>query len=516
MTKKIKGLWKVLFGRTTIFIVLLFIQIAAILAGFAVLGTRIIIANNIVGVFSIVLIVYLLNVPLNSSFRLMWVILITAVPILGVPFFIYTKLQPRTRHIARRIEEQIQEQREFLTPERDTVNRIIDDIGTEFGVFKYLYEEGHYPVYDNSGVKYFPFGEDKFQELIAQLKKAEKFIFMEYFIIDKGEVWSEILNVLREKARQGVEVRLLYDGTNTMIRLPKKYPKVLQSYGIQCKVFSPMVPVITTHQNNRDHRKIVVIDGHTGFTGGINLADEYSNRKQRFGVWKDTAVMIQGKAVNNLTLMFLQMWNIDTKGEKNYSRYMFRGATPETSVKFGGYIAPYGDSPLDTEEVGKRVYLDIINRSTKYVHIMTPYLIIDEEMTNALIFAAERGIDVKLILPHIPDKKYAYCLARSHYKELISGGVEIYEYTPGFVHAKNFVSDDMKAVVGTINMDFRSLFLHFECATYIMGNPVVREIEDDFRNTLKSCEMITLENCKETGIIVKLVGWVLRLVGPLM
>ena len=226
--------------------------------------------------------------------------------------------------------------------------------------------------------------------------------------------------------------------------------------------------------------------------------------------------MVKGKAVNSFTLMFLQMWNIDDKVKEDYDRYMFKGAEEEDSVTYGGYIVPYGDSPLDHEEVGKKVYLDILNRATEYVHIMTPYLILDEEMTNALIFAAERGIDVKIIMPHIPDKMYAYFLARTHYEELIKGGVKIYEYTPGFVHAKNFISDDEKAVVGTINLDFRSLYLHFECATYIWDNPIVGDIEEDFQNTLNDCQRITLKNCKDYNIIGKICGRALRLIAPLM
>ena len=516
MREKIKGLWKVLFGRTTIFILLILIQLTVIFGGFELLGTNAIIANNIIGIIAVVILIYLINVRSNSSFKLMWIILIVATPMIGVTFFIYTRMQPGTKHINNRIEMQIDEQRNLLLPDKDTVDRLDADSGNEFGIFKYLYEEGHYPVYDDCGVEYFPFGEDKFDELIKQLQHASNFIFLEYFIIASGEMWDTILGILREKAREGVEVRLLYDGTNTLINLPKNYPQKMKSYGIQCKVFSPMRPVITTHQNNRDHRKIVVIDGHTAFTGGVNLADEYINRKERFGVWKDTAVMVKGKAVNSFTLMFLQMWNIDDKVKEDYDRYMFKGAEEEDSVTYGGYIVPYGDSPLDHEEVGKKVYLDILNRATEYVHIMTPYLILDEEMTNALIFAAERGIDVKIIMPHIPDKMYAYFLARTHYEELIKGGVKIYEYTPGFVHAKNFISDDEKAVVGTINLDFRSLYLNFECATYIWDNPIVGDIEEDFQNTLNDCQRITLKNCKDYNIIGKICGRALRLIAPLM
>ena len=524
MREKIRGLWKVLFGRTTIFVFLILLQLAVFVGGIGFLGSKeILVANYAVGVFAIIVLIYLINNRLNSSFKLMWIILIVATPLIGVPFFIYTRIQPGTRHIARRIDEQIGEQRQWLLPEKDTVDRLAVDAGNDYGLFKYMFEEAHYPVYDGCGIEYYPFGQDKYEALLRELKTARRFIFMEYFIIDKGEMWDAVLKILQEKVKEGVEVRVLYDGTNTMLRLPKGYPKVLESMGIQCRVFSPMKPVITTHQNFRDHRKIVVIDGHTAFTGGVNLADEYINKKERFGVWKDTALMVKGKAANSFTLMFLQMWNVNSSSPEPYSVYMYRSDPAEDiagasddNASYGGYIVPYGDNPLDDEEVGKKVYMDILNRASKYVHIMTPYLIIDEEMTNSLIFAAQRGIDVKIIMPFIPDKRYANALAKTHYVELIRGGVKIYEYLPGFVHAKSFVSDDEKAVVGTINMDFRSMFLHFECAAYIWHNPVVQDVEADFEKTLLDCQRITLRHCKETPLLTKVCGSALRLIAPLM
>ena len=248
----------------------------------------------------------------------------------------------------------------------------------------------------------------------------------------------------------------------------------------------------------------------------MNLADEYINRKNRFGHWKDTAIMVKGEAVNSFTLMFLQMWNITESRPEDYQRYLRKDPYIEPGMRCGGYIVPYGDSPFDGEEVGEKVYLDILNRAKDYVHIMTPYLILDEELINDITFAAQRGVEVKLLLPHIPDKKYAYLLARTYYEELISQGVEIYEYIPGFIHAKVFTSDDEKAVVGTINLDFRSLYLHFECAAYIWKNPVVADIEEDFQNTLKRCRRITLKDCRDYNIFCKLAGRVLRLIAPLM
>lgn len=514
--KKLRGLWKIIFGRTAIMVVLLLVQALLLFGGFAILGKHIIVFNSLLGVLGVIILIYIINARQNSSFKLMWIIFILAVPVVGVVFFVFTKLQLGTRHIASRINEILDEEALFLRPARDAVNKVFVASKQEFGLFKYIYEKGHYPVYDNASVKYFPLGEDKFKEMLYQLEKAQDFIFLEYFIVERGYMWDSVLEILTRKAREGVEVRFIYDGTNTLSLLPKNYPERMEARGIKCKVFSPMTPFLSTHQNNRDHRKILVIDGHTAFTGGVNLADEYINRRERFGHWKDTAIMVKGEAVNSFTLMFLQMWNIGEKKKENFGRYMYNNGYIEAGMRNGGYIAPYGDSPFDNEELGKKVYLDILNRADDYVHIMTPYLILDEEMIDALTYAAQRGVDVKLILPHIPDKKYAYWLARTHYHELISEGVEIYEYIPGFVHAKVFVSDDEKAVVGSINLDYRSLFLHFECAAYIWKNPVVADIETDFQNTLKQCMKMSLKDCKEYNIICRILGQVMRLIAPLM
>ncbi len=517
--RRIRGLWKIIFGRTAMVVGLLVIQLIVLFGGFVILNKQVWMLSYVMGFVSVLVFMYLLNAKQNSSFKLMWIIFIMAVPVVGVAFYIYTHIQPSSRYISRRMNELMEQESVFLKPRSSTIDDITMSSKWESGLFKYIHEKGNYPVYDNASVKYFPLGEDKFKEMVYQLERAKDFIFLEYFIVERGYMWDTILEILTRKVREGVEVRFMYDGTCTLSLLPKNYPQKMKNRGIKCKEFSPMVPFISTHQNNRDHRKILVIDGHTAFTGGVNLADEYINRKQRFGHWKDTAIMVKGDAVNSFTLMFLQMWNV-TENERvreNYGRYLrFAEPVSDPTMKNGGYIAPYGDSPFDDEEVGKKVYLDILNKARDYVHIMTPYLILDEEMRNALTFAAQRGVEVKMILPHIPDKKYAYWLARSHYMELIEEGVEIYEYTPGFIHAKSFVSDDDVAVVGTINLDFRSLYLHFECAAYIWKNPVIEDIENDFKNTLKMSQKITEEDCEKYPIKYKILGAALRLVAPLM
>ena len=515
--KKLKGLWKIIFGRTAIPVFLMVIQAVILFGGFAVLDNKILIVNYGVGILAVIILMYVLNARQNSSYKMMWIILILVVPVIGVSFYIYTRLQPGTRFIAGRVGELLEEEQPFLKTGEATEKALQCEPKIDTGLFRYLYEYGKYPTYCDASVKYFPLGEDKFNEMIYQLERAEDFIFLEYFIVERGYMWDKVLKILAKKAREGVEVRFMYDGTCTLSLLPKNYPQRMEKLGIKCKVFSPMMPFLTTHQNNRDHRKILIIDGHTAFTGGINLADEYINRKKRFGHWKDTAIMVKGEAVNSFTLMFLQMWNITERTRENYGRYMFSGSMPcNSTMRNGGYIAPYGDSPFDDEEVGEKVYIDILNKARDYVHIMTPYLILDEEMLNTIVFAEQRGVDVKIILPHIPDKKYAYWLARTHYKELIEEGVEIYEYTPGFVHAKVFTSDDEKAVVGTINLDYRSLYLHFECAAYIWRNPVIQDIEEDYQNTLARCHKITLQDCREYSFIGKVCGRVLKLIAPLM
>ena len=336
---------------------------------------------------------------------------------------------------------------------------------------------------------------------------------MEYFIIKEGYMWGTILKLLIEKAKEGVDVRVLYDGMLEVSSLPTNYCKLLEEQGIKAKVFAPIKPFVSSHYNYRDHRKILVIDGEVAFNGGVNLADEYINREERFGHWKDTAVMLKGDAVKSFTLMFLQMWNLTEKNPVFEPWLADNKIVPEHP---SGYVVPYADCPLDEDKVGETVYMDILNRAVHYVHIMTPYLILDGELESALKYAAQRGIDVKLILPGIPDKKLAYSLAKSHYRRLVQAGVKIYEYTPGFIHAKVFTCDDRKAVVGTINLDYRSLYHHFECATYMYQTACIRDIEKDFRDTLSKCREVTMESIKNEKLYYKVMGSLMQFIAPMM
>lgn len=514
--RHIKGLWKLLFGRTTLLAILLLAQIVVLVGGFAILEQQVFVLNQMMGVISFIIIFYLLNHRQNASFKLTWIVLILALPVVGVFFYIFTRMQPGTVTVKRRLERVLERESGYLMQEKETFGELLAESPENAGLANYMHDYGNYPIYKDTQVKYFPSGEEKFRELLNQLENAQEYIFMEYFIVDKGFMWNSILEVLERKAREGVEVRFMYDGTCSLSLLPPYYADRLERKGIQCRVFAPLRPFLSTHQNNRDHRKIVVIDGHTAFTGGINLADEYINERERFGHWKDTAVMVKGPAVRSFTLMFLQMWDVCAKKKTDLEKYLRYDFIPDPEMHGDGYVLPYGDSPYDDENVGERMYMDILYNAKEYVHIMTPYLILDDEMIAALTYAVKRGVDVKIIMPHIPDKEYAYMLARTYYPILIEQGVEIYEYTPGFVHAKVFTSDDEKAVVGTVNLDFRSLYLHFEDAVYMFRNSEVYNVEADFQDTLSMCQKITMEDCKNYSILKKIAGAFLKIVAPLM
>lgn len=511
-----QGILKFIFGRTTIFMALILLQVL-VLVWFISLLEQYINAAFVYALYQIfmaILVLYIINSAGNPAFKLAWILPILIFPVSGALIYLFVKLQMGNKFLNRQMNKLEAGTKKLIQQDEEVIETMQEEHAQGAGVASYLWKTAGYPVYQNTTVKYFPLGEDKFEEMKVQLRKARDFIFLEYFIIQEGEMWDEVLEILKEKAAEGVEVRVMYDGTCMFSMLPQNYPRKLGAAGIKCKVFAPVRPALSTSQNNRDHRKILVIDGVTAFTGGVNLADEYINRKIRFGHWKDTAIMLQGDAARSFTLMFLRMWSVDSRAE-DYARYI---QVPNLTAAKGapGFVIPYGDSPLDSEQVGEQVYLDLLYSAKEYVHIMTPYLILDYEMIVALTYAAKRGVDVKIIMPHIPDKWYAFALAKTYYPELIKAGVKIYEYTPGFVHAKSFVVDGEQAVVGTINMDFRSLYLHFECAAYMCNVPCIEEIEKDYQDTLQMSQRITMESLLKEKVSMQIAGRVLRVFAPLM
>lgn len=515
ISKKAKNkVFGVIYSRTAVVIALLLLQIGLMLFSLTYLEAY---TNYMYGIFIIltmVAVIYIMNDKGNPETKQTWLLFVLLVPVVGVGFYVFRKVEVGTRYLGARLETLRLETEPYMRQNEEIVSTMRSSRMANANLSHFLYHKVGFPTYGNTKARFFPLGDDKFPVLVEELEKAERFIFMEYFIVEEGMMWDTVLEILKKKARQGVEVRFMYDGMCSVFLLPYEYPQKLEEMGIRCKQFGPIKPILSTSQNNRDHRKICVIDGKVAFTGGVNLADEYINVKERFGHWKDTAIMIQGDAVQSFTMMFLQMWNVTERTPEDYRKYLTRkrrGFRREY-----GYMIPYGDSPYDNENVGEEVYFHILNHAKKYVHIMTPYLILDSEMITTLTRAAKSGIEVKIIMPHIPDKPYAFYLAKTYYEELIENGVQIYEYTPGFVHAKIFVSDDDTATVGSVNLDYRSLYLHFECGVFIYHNPVVYDIEKDFQQTLSKCHKVTLMEVRNRSQYTKIYGQLLRLVAPLM
>ena len=511
LQKSKRGVLNVIFGRTMIVIVMLAVQILLLVWLFSSLQSLIPYYYGLMLLLYGVLILHLVNRPSNPTIKITWILLVVLAPALGVVLYLFVELDVGHRVLNRRLGELMKETTAFLPEEMPSPAGMKESAPELPGLASYVWENGHYPVYPNTQVRYLPSGESSMEAMLRDLERARDFIFLEFFIIDEGYMWGRVLKVLEDKVKAGVEVRVMYDGTCALFRLPYRYPEMLEKLGIQCKMFSPIRPMISAHYNNRDHRKIMVVDGRVAYTGGVNLSDEYVNRVQRFGHWKDVSLRLEGEAVRAFTLMFLRMWNVNEKGD-DYARYL----DVPTNVKAPGWVLPYGDSPLDNERVGELVYTDILNRARRYVHIMTPYLILDSEMMTALTFAAKRGVEVCVLLPHIPDKKYAFAMAKTHYRDLLQAGVRIFEYTPGFVHAKVFVSDDCKAVVGTINLDYRSFYLHFECAAYLRDMPAVMDVERDFQATLRKCWEVHMEDLKNIPLTTRAVGWLLKVFAPVM
>lgn len=464
-------------------------------------------------ILAIAVVLYLVNSEMDALSRVTWLILVMIVPLFGSILLIYTKLDWGYRGLKQRVNDLVDESESYLKDDEEILKVLKSNTSNTYHLVQYFQRShGNFPVYDNTKVTYFPTGEAFFEALKVQLQKAQRYIFLEFFILAEGRMWGEVLSILEDKVREGVEVRVLYDGMNEFSTLSFDYAERLQKIGIQAKAFSPISPFVSTYYNYRDHRKIVVIDGEVSFTGGANLADEYINEQERFGHWKDTAVMLEGEATDSFLVMFLQMWSI-SESELIIEPYL---GNHENAPEANGYVIPYGDSPLDSDKVGENVYIDILNHSKDYVYIMSPYLILDSEIEHAIRFAAERGVDVRIILPGIPDKPIPYALAKTYFEPLMKSGVKIYLYQPGFIHAKVFICDHSKAVVGTINLDYRSLYHHFECATYLYKVDAIQDIFEDYMDTLDVSKLVTSETLKETPFHQKVIGHLVKTIAPLL
>ncbi len=501
-------IFKILTSKIFVFGILILFQLIWVLVMMFFLSDISVILEGVLRIVSFMVLLYIVNKDEDSGYKLIWAIVITIAPLFGgMMYLAIGNKRPSTR-----MRDSFDKQLNYLTtlPEEKTADI---DIPLDYrGQFNYLESIG-YSTYQHTTSRYYPVGEENFVDLLADIKNARHFVFMEYFIIENGYMLESIIEALIECAQKGVEVRFLYDDVGSLARGKSETLKKLRDAGIKIMAFNPFVPFLSIAMNNRDHRKITVIDGIVGYSGGINLADEYINEIVRFGHWKDSGVRIEGLGTWSLTKMFLTTWNASKDSYEDFQKY--HPKYYQQNYATDGYIIPYADSPLDNESVGENVYLNIINNAKKYIYIFTPYLVLNDTLHKALVLAVKRNVDVRIVTPGIPDKKYVYYVTRSFYENLISEGVKIYEYTPGFIHSKNFIVDDEIATVGTINLDYRSLFLHFECGVILYKSSTIAKIKEDFVNTFEvshQVEATELDRFKFT----KVAGFILRLFAPLL
>ncbi len=461
---------------------------------------------------SLLAVLYVLSRRTENGFKLTWIFWILIFPLFGGLFYVLLHSHRSQKSFIKRTGECEERSKPLLRLPLETVKE--KELSCMSARKEILYLDRHvgYPAYSRNRVDYFPSGEEMLPSLLSALEGAEKYIFLEFFIIEEGKMWDDILSVLTSKAKEGVLVRVIYDDLGSLFKLPKKYARFLGKRGIECRAFSPLHSLLSLEQNNRDHRKIISIDGKIAYTGGVNIADEYIALEKPFGEWKDCAVRIEGAAAWSFTLMFLQMWELVSKKEENLLDFLPSSFSLDTDGN--GLVVPYADRPTDDEGVSEEVYLDMITAAKKYIYITTPYLILDDRMESALLHAAKSGVDVRIITPKKWDKRLVHMVTRSYYEELILGGVGIYEYTPGFIHAKILLADDEIVSIGTANFDYRSLFMHFECGALFTSRETVKAVKEDFLKTLAFSEKINAKG-KKHGFFGRIYDAFLRLLAPL-
>ena len=464
-------------------------------------------------VFYFITLIYILNRDEIPENKLPWLVILLLLPILGAFVFMLLSSNSTSKDDYLRYEKSAKKIRPHMRQTENIEKLRALDIDA-YAQARYLFDGARMPVFNKSKTTYYPLGEDFHVDLLTELKKAKRFIFMEYFIVQEGVMWDSVHRVLRDKVTQGVEVYMLYDDLGCIATLPDDYYKELCDEGIHCLPCNKFKPILSHIHNNRDHRKITVIDGKVGFTGGINLADEYINAYEKHGHWKDTAVKIEGEAVKSLSALFMSLWNMQSDHQLSADMYLSGFVCEDCG---SGYVVPFGDSPspIDTEDIGKTVYMNMLSAARDYVYITTPYLICDRELLNAICNASRRGVDVRLITPHIPDKKAIFLMTRSNYKKLIDSRVKLYEYTPGFIHAKSFVCDDKFAVCGTINLDYRSLVHHFECGAWMYNTESIIDMKDDFLSTVEVSQLVSKHDAT-LGFFDRMFAEIMKVFSPLL
>lgn len=492
--------------------VALVVQIAWILLRVLYLNAYSDMIAVLTGLLTIVVVLKLNSKHTNAAMKMPWVMLILVFPVMGLCMYLLFELlgDPGVGRRLRMVRKYLQQQ--DAAPVAENLNRISGQDPAVANQFRYLWNAAGYPVYANTRVAYYPEAKEAFAAMKQELEKAEKFIFMEYFIVGDGVSFRELEEILIRKAEEGVEIRLLYDDFGSVAKIGREFAKRLHKQGIRCHPFNPASPFLNLFMNHRDHRKITVIDGRVGFTGGYNLSDEYFDLVRPYGKWKDTGLRLEGEAVRSLTAIFLELWHLQTGERTSAEQYV----NICHRVLSDGFVQPFADNPLEEERVAENVYMNLIHHANHSLYIVTPYLIITDEMTHALGLAAKRGVDVRIITPGIPDKKTVYAVTRSYYAGLARQGVRIFEYTPGFCHAKQCICDGKIAFVGTSNLDYRSLYHHFENNVLLYGCDAVKDIGMDFDRLFPQCREVTEDYASGRGGMLRTWQYILRLFAPLM
>lgn len=509
-----KRILKMLFSRLAIVMLIIILQIIAYIFLWAYLSEAYLYIHTFFSFLSVIIFLLVINKQEPSSYKLPWIVILLLMPFYGVILYSLFGRVPINKRYIKKYQGIYEESIEYQKENIELKERLISHNVLASSQSSYIYNTTKLPLYKNSKVTYFPIGESFFDSLLSKIKNAKKFIFLEYFIIEKGYMWDTILDVLKQKVSEGVEVYLIYDDIGCINKLPYQYNNLINSYGIKCIVFNPFKPIISAIHNNRDHRKIAVIDGKYGYTGGANIADEYINKVSIYGKWKDNSILIEGEAVRSLMIMFMQTYNAHAKVKLEYKKFM----DEVVPIESDGVIQPFGTGPKPffNDRVGETVYLNMINQAKRYVYIFTPYLITDYNFREAIKNACKRGVDIRILTPHVPDKKIIYFMTKSNYSDLIEAGVKIYEYEPGFIHSKTLVCDDEIAVVGTINLDYRSFVHHFECGVWMYKTSCINDIKNDFINTCSNEGLeITRENAKLKSY-QKLLKNLLEIFAPLL
>ena len=488
-------------------------QVGWILVSILVLNESVPWIEVVTRVLSVAVILGLNSKPGNAAYKMPWIMLIMAFPVMGLSLYLMIGIFGDLGSTGKRMQAIRQQTRPFLKADEDCTARLLRRGDPACGISRYLQEHNGCPVYDDTDVCYYAEAADALEEMKRDLRKAEKFIFMEYFIVSGDSAFQEITDILIDKARQGVDVRFMYDDMGSFGYVNMFFARRLAEEGIHCMVFNPALPFLNLFMNHRDHRKITVIDGKVGYTGGYNLSDEYFGRKIAYGRWKDTGIRLEGSAVKTMTAEFLETWNACTRKTEDVAPFLSEKYSPE---KQGCFVQPYEDDPLGRERTAESVYLNLIYSAKETLWVTSPYLIITDEMINALGLAAKRGVDVRIITPGVPDKKVIYAVTRSYYAGLAAQGVRIFEYTPGFCHAKMMLCDGKTASIGTSNLDFRSLYLHFENNVLLYGGRAVEDITRDFEALFPQCEEVTEKYRSGRSRVLRLGQYILRLFAPLL